>query len=496
MADLDAVPNRDAGAARARGGLHATGARESVSPVVICGVTRFAEFLIVALTGINAFYVYVAGRETAMTPSYWVVSIGAAFAAVAVFDMAGLYSVRALRTYVAQSARLIASWTGVVAMLMALGFFTKIGADFSRVWLTLWYVSGTAALIGVRVSASATLRMWTRQGRLARRGVIVGGGERAGELIEALCASRDSDVEICGVFDDRSDDRSPPEVAGCRKLGRLDALVEYARTARIDLLIVALPLAAEQRILDIVRRLRELPVDIRLSAHNSRLRFRPRVYSYIGAVPVLDVLDRPICDWGLVTKRIEDIVIASLALIAAVPLMALIAAAIRLDSPGPVLFRQRRHGFNNELIDVLKFRSMYADATDRDARRLVSRDDPRVTRVGRFIRRTSLDELPQLINVLRGELSLVGPRPHALQAKAAARLYSEVVDGYFARHRVKPGITGWAQINGWRGETENEMQIRRRVEHDLYYIENWSVMFDLYILVMTPFALLHSDRAY
>jgi lipopolysaccharide/colanic/teichoic acid biosynthesis glycosyltransferase len=162
-----------------------------------------------------------------------------------------------------------------------------------------------------------------------------------------------------------------------------------------------------------------------------------------------------------------------------------------------VLFKQKRYGFNNDLIEVYKFRSMYANASDAMADRLVTKDDPRVTRVGRFIRKTSLDELPQLFNVvLKGNLSLVGPRPHAVNAKAETRLYNEAVDGYFARHRVKPGITGWAQINGWRGETDTDEKIQRRVEHDLAYIEGWSVLFDLYIVARTPFALLNAENAY
>ena len=162
-----------------------------------------------------------------------------------------------------------------------------------------------------------------------------------------------------------------------------------------------------------------------------------------------------------------------------------------------MFFKQKRFGFNNELIEVYKFRSMYVDQLDPTAAKLVTRDDPRVTRVGRFIRKTSLDELPQLFNVVfKGDLSLVGPRPHAVHAKAADRQYDEVVDGYFARHRVKPGITGWAQVNGWRGETDTQEKIQQRVEHDLYYIENWSILFDLYILAITPIALLKSDNAF
>jgi exopolysaccharide biosynthesis polyprenyl glycosylphosphotransferase len=211
---------------------------------------------------------------------------------------------------------------------------------------------------------------------------------------------------------------------------------------------------------------------------------------------VIDLFDRPLSDWDNLVKATFDKVIAALAIAALSPIMLLTALAIRLDSKGPVLFRQKRLGFNNELVEVYKFRSMYVDQSDANAARLATKDDPRVTKVGRFIRKTSLDELPQLFNVLIGTLSLVGPRPHALQAKAANRLYHEVVDGYFARHKVKPGITGWAQINGWRGETDTAEKLEQRVAHDLYYIENWSLLLDAYILFKTPFALLKTENAY
>jgi Undecaprenyl-phosphate glucose phosphotransferase len=300
-----------------------------------------------------------------------------------------------------------------------------------------------------------------------------------------------------GVFDDRNDERSPTHCAGFAKLGTVDDFVEFARRTRIDLVIFSLPISAENRILAMLKKLWVLPVDIRLSAHSNKLRFRPRSYSYIGTVPVLDVFDRPIADWDVVMKWLFDKIVGGLMLLAALPVMAVIAIAIKLDSRGPVLFKQKRYGFNNDLIEVYKFRSMYVEATDATASKLVTKDDPRVTRIGRFIRKASLDELPQLFNVVfKGNLSLVGPRPHAVNAKAAARLYDEAVDGYFARHRVKPGVTGWAQINGWRGETDTQEKIQKRVEYDLYYIENWSVLFDLYIVMMTPFALLKSENAY
>ncbi len=246
----------------------------------------------------------------------------------------------------------------------------------------------------------------------------------------------------------------------------------------------------------LLNRLWVLPVDIRLAAGTAKLRFRPRCYSFVGRVPFLDLFDRPIADWDAFAKRIFDVVVASLALVVLSPVLLATMIAIRLDSPGPIFFRQRRYGFNNEVIEVLKFRSMYHHLADPTARQVVTRDDPRVTRVGRFIRKTSIDELPQLLNVIAGSLSLVGPRPHAVNAHMSNRLFEQVVDGYFARHRVKPGITGWAQVNGLRGEIDCDEKIRQRTEHDLYYIENWSVLLDLCILFMTPFRLINSENAY
>ncbi|MFC6047818.1 undecaprenyl-phosphate glucose phosphotransferase, partial [Methylobacterium hispanicum] len=336
----------------------------------------------------------------------------------------------------------------------------------------------------------------TRKGRFDRLTAIVGGGPAAEELIAALETQKESGIRVVGVFDDRGDARSGDVVAGYPKLGTVSDLVAYARHTRLDLIVFTIPISAEARILQMLAKLWVLPIDIRLSAHATKLRLRPRSYSYLGSVPVLDVFDKPIADWDVVVKAVFDRCVGALLLVGLAPVMLGVAAAVRLTSRGPILFRQKRHGFNNEIIEVLKFRSMYVEQCDPTAVRQVTRDDPRVTPVGRFIRKTSLDELPQLFNVLKGDLSLVGPRPHAIGARAANTFYDQVVDGYFARHKVKPGITGWAQINGWRGETDTSEKIQRRVEHDLYYIENWSVLFDLQILVTTPFALLKAENAY
>src|SRR5262245_37096697 len=466
------------------------------SPIVVAGTVRMIEFALTVLIGLGVYVAYVVPIE-GFEWRYAFATFGIAVLAMLAFQIADIYQVQAFRGYEKQYFRLASAWSVVFLIVIGVTFFAKLGDHYSRIWLGGFYVVGLAALLSFRRMLFLLVRQWTRQGRLDRRTVVVGADERGDALIRSLASQRDSDVRIIGVFDDRGDDRAPTTIADRAKLGTVDDLVEFARKTRIDLVIFALPISAEGRILHMLKKLWVLPVDIRLAAHSNKLRFRPRAYSYLGNVPMFDVFDKPITDWDVVMKWLFDKIVGGAILLAASPLMLLTAIAIKLDSRGPVFFKQKRYGFNNELIEVYKFRSMYVDQCDATASRLVSKGDPRVTRVGAFIRKTSIDELPQLINVvLKGNLSLVGPRPHAVHAKAENRLYDEAVDGYFARHRVKPGITGWAQINGWRGETDTQEKIQRRVECDLYYIENWSVLFDLYILLKTPLALLRTEHAY
>ncbi|MFN3615182.1 MAG: exopolysaccharide biosynthesis polyprenyl glycosylphosphotransferase, partial [Rubrimonas sp.] len=329
-------------------------------------------------------------------------------------------------------------------------------------------------------------------GLTERRAVLVGGGPNAERVIRGLDAAPDNDIRIVGIFDDRDDERSPPLVAGARKLGGVAELIAFARIAHIDMLIITLPLEAEKRILSLLGALWVLPVDIRLSAIAQDYDFRRR-----GGVGMIDVIRQPMRGGQRLRKRALDVVAASIAIVALSPVMLLTALAVKLDSPGPVFFRQKRHGYNDRVVEVLKFRSMRADACDPAARRVVTKGDPRVTRVGRFIRKTSIDELPQLFNVLKGDLSLVGPRPHVVGAVSSqAQTFADIVSGYSGRHRAPPGITGWAQINGWRGEIDDPEKLRKRFEHDLYYIENWSIWFDLYILAMTPIRLFRTENAY
>jgi Undecaprenyl-phosphate glucose phosphotransferase len=466
------------------------------SPIVLAGTVRLIEFALTLVIGAAIYVAYVVPVE-GVEWHYILAILAIAAMTTLALQVADVYQVQAFRGHEKQYMRLASAWSVVFLIAISVSFFAKAGDAFSRVWLGGFYVIGLVTLVAFRRGLFLLVRRWTQQGRLDRRTVVVGADERGESLINAIVAQRDNDVRVIGLFDDRSDDRAAETVAGRAKLGTVDDLVAFARRTRIDLVIFALPISAEGRILQMLKKLWVLPVDIRLAAHSNKLRFRPRAYSYIGSVPVLDVLDKPITDWDVVTKWLFDKFVGSLMLLAASPFMLLAAIAIKLDSRGPIFFKQKRYGFNNELIEVYKFRSMYVEQCDSTASVLVTKGDARVTKLGAFLRKTSIDELPQLINVvLKGNLSLVGPRPHAVHAKAENRLYDEAVDGYFARHRVKPGITGWAQVCGWRGETDTQEKIQQRVEHDLFYIENWSVLFDLAILARTPLAVLSSRNAY
>lgn len=467
-----------------------------LTPAMFGSLARIVECTALIAAGCITAQVYVPAPDLSAGANYSLAPVLTALLATSLYAARGLYAPAAFNAPLKNAGYLVLGWTAAIVALMAATFVLKMGADFSRLWLALWYAAGLAVIAASRTALLSATRAARQAGYLTRNAIIYGSGGSSEALIAQLRADPNSDVHICGVFDDRGDARTAQTVGGVPCLGNIDALKTFSRSGHVDMLIMALPLAAESRVTTLVHRLAELPIDVRLAAGASTLRFRPSAYSFVGSIPMIDLSDRPIAGWNGFAKWLFDKVIAVFAIIALAPVMAVVAAAVKIESNGPVIFRQKRYGFNNELIEVYKFRSMYTDRTDLSASKLVTKNDPRVTRVGRIIRKASLDELPQLFNVLAGTLSLVGPRPHAVQAKAADRLYPDVVDGYFARHKVKPGITGWAQINGWRGETDTPEKIQKRVEFDLAYIDNWSVMFDLYILAKTPVALLSTDNAY
>jgi Undecaprenyl-phosphate glucose phosphotransferase len=299
--------------------------------------------------------------------------------------------------------------------------------------------------------------------------------------------------QVVGVFDDRLS-RIAGSVEGLPLLGNLDDLVAWGRTSRLDEVLIALPWGAEERIVHVLEKLSVLPANIRMSPEFHRMDLIQGRTSYQFGVPMLNAFEKPLDGWGRIWKRLCDLILSAAIIVISMPVIGVIAILIRIDSSGPVLFKQPRYGFNGKLIGVYKFRTMRVAATDVEGDQLTARNDPRITRFGAFLRRFSLDELPQLLNVMRGEMSLIGPRPHAVRTTAGGRRCDDVVAQYAVRYKVKPGITGWAQVNGWRGTMETEEQLVKRLEHDLYYINNWSVLFDVKIVLLTALSVLsHRD---
>ncbi len=470
-------------------------AQKTMSPTVVSGFIVIFELLLLMLSGALSI-TFVLGTSILNIG----LPIGVLFGVTVLFSLLvhalHLDTLRVIRDLPQQLMRIVAAWMVCFSAVILSSQMLPDLNLFDTRWVTPWFVTGFALVFTFRFFAGIAVKKWTEDGLLERRAIIVGGGAEAEQVILGLEREQNNDIRICGIFDDRTDDRSPDTVAGYPKLGTVPELIEFSRLARLDMLIVSLPLTAGGRVREMLKKLWILPLDIRLSAHTNKMAFKQRAYSYIGAMPFVKLSERPISGWRFIRKRIFDIVISALMIIALAPLMVVTAIMIKKDSKGPVFFRQKRHGFNNEEINVWKFRSMYTDMCDQAAKVVVTKDDPRVTKVGAFIRKTSIDELPQLWNVLKGELSLVGPRPHAVHAHLQDQPWNEVVDGYFARHRVKPGVTGWAQINGWRGEIDNVEKIKKRTDHDLYYIENWSLAFDFLILLKTPFRLMDTKNAY
>ena len=353
--------------------------------------------------------------QAARTPHQ--VAVSGFFALLIAF--ASLRVIRGLRLYAVTAwfnglATALKSFAVVVLIgLSAWWLSPTVDLELGRNWAMAFVVLTAGYLSLTRLATHMWAQPLAKLGTLKQRIAIVGGGKAAEDAIHLLEQSKNFEADIVGLFDDRFDNRSPESIRKHKKLGKISDLAEYARSHAVDLVIVAIPMTAEQRLLQILKRLWELPVDIRISAAAAELKLSPRAYTYLGDLPLLNVFERPLSGWDSFLKAGMDKAIAVLAIIGLSPVMLATAIAVKFESKGPVIFRQKRFGFNNELVEVFKFRSMYTDMSDAAAAKLVTKDDPRVTRVGRIIRKTSLDELPQLFNVLLGTLSLVGPRPHA-----------------------------------------------------------------------------------
>jgi len=385
-------------------------------------------------------------------------------------------------------------WLGHSAVDGGLALGTaQFSAQFSPEHYVI--VFATLAMAGERLLGYELLNRWQAAGHLSTSVVVFGADSIGQRLVKVVREEYADSVEIVGIFDDRVQ-RVPGQVQGIAVEGGLESLIEFVKSApAVDKVLIALPMSAEGRILQLLTKLRSLAVDVALVPDFVGMRLDKQI-ARDGYPPVLSVLRKPQSDLDWLAKRSFDFVASLALLIALSPLLALTALAIRLDSPGPILFRQPRLGLNNKEFNVLKYRSMYVEQSDLAAREQTKRNDPRVTRVGAWLRRLSIDELPQLFNVLAGEMSLVGPRPHALGMQVKDRLCDEIVREYAVRHRMRPGITGWAQVRGLRGAVEEPALLEARVHHDIYYIDNWSFLFDLRILMMTVVELVRPRNAF
>lgn len=401
---------------------------------------------------------------------------------IALGDVNGLYASRRGASLLAEVSRVGYTWFWVLLALLFLAYATKTSELFSRRVMLTWFVTAPLAVASWRMLVRLALREARKMGRNTRRVAIAGAGEIGRWLAASIEDNPQMGMRVIGYYDNdvaratQLDPESPLDVRG-----GLDELIEAARTGKVDVVYIAMSMRQEHAIQDLLDRLADTATAVYLAPDLFVFNLMQARWLDVAGQPVVSVFDTPFQGLGGVVKRIEDVVLSVLILgIVALPMLA-IGILVKITSPGSMLFRQRRYGLGGEEIWVWKFRTMTV-CEDDDEVPQAKRCDPRVTKIGAFLRRTSLDELPQFLNVLQGRMSIVGPRPHAVAHNEA---YRKIIPKYMVRHIVKPGITGLAQINGWRGETDTIEKMQRRVDYDLEYIRNWSLGLDLMIIART-----------
>ena len=463
---------------------------------LLAGLLRIGDVLLVGGTGYLAFYLRFG--ELSLPTVYLAAIFLGPLLAFNALSLAGVYQSERMRRPLRRFGRTLVAWLAAAAALAVLSVVLKISDYYSRAWFLIWVVSGVAGLFLLRFGIAMLVAHWRGTGEALMRIAVIGAGPRARAVARQLESADDALLRMVGhIWLEPPIDRSGSNAQRPTLLGGIDELAEIVRRDRIEEAVVAVDAEDREALAKVVRALKRVPISVRFAVQQPALELPSRGVSELGGLPMLDLWHRPLSTWERIAKVMEDRVLAALFLLLAAPLMLLIALAIKRDSHGPVFFRQRRAGFSNDTFEMLKFRTMVAGVPSVDCDEAevpqARRNDNRITRIGSFLRRSSLDELPQLINVLRGEMSLVGPRPHAIQHD---RYYASLIDDYLARQRVKPGMTGWAQVNGLRGETDTPEKMRRRVLYDLYYIDNWSVWLDLKILFLTIFVGFVHKNAY
>lgn len=406
---------------------------------------------------------------------------------------AGMYDINKIHDLPQNPIRLFAALAAAIAGVIGLGMPIASMQLHIFIWYVAWLSASFTLLLATRGIANAVLARLTHRGRFDRNVAVFGAGVVSRRVHDEL-NSKNSGIRFVGVYDDRAgEDRLNPD--GLVVTGKLEDLIGAAYAQKVDDIVIALPQGAESRIATIVRKLEQAPSNVHIVTHIASDLVgddaRHRV-SQIGSVGLIDVKERPLADWAPLVKRTEDIIVATIGLVVSLPVIMLAIAAIKLEGHGPVFYRQRRRGLNRQLVDVLKLRTLSVMEGDDEVRQVTVGDD-RVTRVGRILRRTSIDELPQLWNVLKGEMSVVGPRPHAL---VHDEQFSTMLEDYANRHQVKPGITGLAQVKGLRGETNTIDRIKARVDEDMAYVKSWSLWLDLKIIARTMVIVIGSKNAY
>jgi len=388
---------------------------------------------------------------------------------------------------------ILLSWLGAILVLLFFAYATKTSESYSRRLMVTWFVLSPSVLVIWRFSLRQFLREIRSRNFNTRSVAIVGAGALGKRLARTITSARWMGMRLVGFYDDKKAKGSQPvRDLSARIEGTLEELVQHVHDHKVDQVYIALPLRAGGRIKELVDNLSDTMASVYLIPDLFTFNLLHASWMDLDGIPAISIVENPYVGMGGWIKRLEDIMISSLILLVTAIPMLVISIAVKFTSSGPVIFRQRRHGLDGREIEVWKFRSMTVCENGGEVPQ-AQRCDPRVTRLGAFLRRTSLDELPQFINVLQGRMSVVGPRPHAL---AHNEQYRKVIRGYMLRHKVKPGITGYAQVSGWRGETDTFEKMEKRVEYDIEYIQNWSVWLDLKIIVLTIFKGFTGENAY
>jgi putative colanic acid biosynthesis UDP-glucose lipid carrier transferase len=382
-------------------------------------------------------------------------------------------------------------WLALLALLFAIGYATKTSTDFSRRVVLTWAIVTPIPLIFVSLALNEFIRRFTQAPGNARSAVVAGYNEVSVALVKRMQARPELGIRVEGFFDDRSVGRLGLP-AGMELLGGLSSLASYANNQNIDVIFIALPMRQVQRVVDLLDELRDTTASIYYVPDIFVMDLIQSRTADISGIPIVAMCETPFQGTRGLIKRLFDVSISVIALTLLAPLLLLLALMIKLSSPGPVIFKQRRYGLDGQIIDVYKFRTMKVTEDGAQIQQ-ATREDSRVTGIGRVLRRYSIDELPQLFNVLRGNMSLVGPRPHAV---AHNEEYRRLIKGYMVRHKVLPGITGLAQVNGCRGETIHLEDMKARIEYDLDYLRHWTPALDLRILVQTVILVLNDRKAY